>query len=825
MVAALLVFLVALALSSSPSYGASPKPPKKAAKKPKPKVKASVHRGQLNVLGTARGDRITLRLKRGNTSRLQVDVGGNGSAEFTFKRSRFNRIIVHAGSGGDTLSVDESYGVFVNREATTLFGDGGSDVVVGNGSNAAERFEFSRVGSQLRYRRNGNAFRARVDRFDLRPRGGADRVVVNDLAGAGLGQLNADLGNDNAADAIDVKGSSAANELRVGGAINVRGIGAVLNIARAQAANDKLNLDPAVGTDRVVVEGTAGNDTIGVAPAAVAPHIAVSGGPGGLPIDVVNAEALAVEALAGNDTLNGAIGLAALTQLTLDGGAGNDTINGGDGNDSLRGGSENDAVDGNRGDDTGLLGAGDDSFTWDPGDGSDKVEGEAGTDTMIFNGAGVAESFDFSANGNRLKFFRNVANITMDVDDTERVDLRALGGIDNTVVNDLSATDVKNIELDLETAIGGGAGDGAVDTTTVNGTAGNDTIKIAPNAGAVDVTGLAAAREDRALGGRERRPERERARRQRHDLRLGRARSPDQARDRRRRRERHDQRRRRSRDAARRRRRRRDRRQPRRRHRSPRSRQRHVPLGSRRRQRRRRGPRRADDGADTLLFNGAGVAENFDVSANGERVRFFRDVANITMDLNDIELIDVQALGGADSAVLNDISGTDLKSVALDLEAAIGGGVGDGAADSVTVNGTNDADDIQISADGSAVDVFGAQANLRIDHSEAANDKLTVNGLGGADTITAGAWPRGTDPARHQRRDRHRRPHRRRRQRPDRRPAAERLHVRRRRQRHPRLEPRRRQRPRRGPGRATTRWSSTAPPATRTSAIPRTTGG
>ena len=93
----------------------------------------------------------------------------------------------------------------------------------------------------------------------------------------------------------------------------------------------------------MVVEGSAGNDTIGVAPAAVAPHIAVSGGPGGLPIDVVNAEALAVEALAGNDTLNGAIGLAALTQLTLDGGAGNDTINGGDGNDSLRGGSENDA--------------------------------------------------------------------------------------------------------------------------------------------------------------------------------------------------------------------------------------------------------------------------------------------------------------------------------------------------------------------------------------------------------------------------------------------------------------------------------------------------
>ena len=735
MVAALLVVLVALVFSSSPSYGASPKPPKKAAKKAKPKVKAFVHRGQLNVLGTARSDRITLRLKPGNPSRLQVDVGSNGYAEYTFKRSRFNRIVVHAGKGGDTMSVDERYGVFVNTEATTLFGDRGSDIVVGKGSNAVEKFELSRAGSYLRYARNGHTFRSRIERFDLRPGGGADNLVVNYLAGAGLVRLNADFGNDNAADVVDVKGSSAANELRVGaGSVVVRGIGAVLSISRTQAANDKLNLDPGAGIDRVVVEGTAGNDTIGVAPAAVAPHIAVSGGPDGLPIDVVNAEALAIEALAGNDTLNGAIGLAALTQLTLDGGAGNDAINGGDGNDSLRGGTENDAIDGNRGDDTGLLGAGDDSFTWDPGDGSDKVEGEAGTDTLVFNGAGGAENFDFSANGNRLKFFRNVANITMDVDDTERVDLRALGGIDNTVVNDLSATDVKNIELDLETAIGGGAGDGAVDTTTVNGTAGNDTVNIAPNAGAVDVTGLAAALKiehseaandvlnvngldgndsisgavglatliklgidggagnDSINGG------------DGSEVLLGG--DGDDAVD---------------------------------------------------------GNRGDDTGflgagndsfrwdpgdgsdvvegqadTDTLLFNGAGVAENFDVSANGSRVRFFRDVATITMDLDDTERIDVQALGGVDNAVVNDITGTDLKLVAFDLEAAIGGGAGDGAADSVTVNGTAGPDVIDVTANGGVVDVDGSPAEVTIDHSEAANDKLTVNGLAGADTITGG---------------------------------------------------------------------------------------
>ena len=524
LVAALSVFVAAIMFSlASSAYGApEAKPPSAKAAKKKPKVEAGIRRGQLNVLGTAANDRITLRLKPGNTTRLQVDVGGNGSAEFTFKRSAFNRIVVHGAAGADALSINESYGVFTGSEATSLFGDigndllrsgsaaeqlfggigndsidgkrgkdlieggAGNDLVVFNGSNAAEKFEFSANGKRLRFVAASTMNIAGVERFDLRAFGGADNVVVNDLAGAGLGQLNADLANDGAADVVDIKGSAAANGLRVGGAISISGIGAAVNVLRAQAANDKLNLDPGAGSDRVTVEGTTGNDTIGVAASAVAPHIAVSGGPGGLPIDVVNSEALAVESLAGNDTLNAGLGLAALTQLTLDGGAGNDAINGGDGNDTLRGGSENDAIDGNGGVDVALMGAGDDSFTWDPGDGSDKVEGEAGSDTMVFNGAAAAENFDLSANGNRLTFFRTQGTITMDTAGVERVDIRALGGIDNTVVNDLSATDVKNIVLDL-------AADGAVDTTTINGTGGNDTIKIAPNAGAVDVTGLAAA--------------------------------------------------------------------------------------------------------------------------------------------------------------------------------------------------------------------------------------------------------------------------------------------------------------------------------------------
>jgi Ca2+-binding RTX toxin-like protein len=45
------------------------------------------------------------------------------------------------------------------------------------------------------------------------------------------------------------------------------------------------------------------------------------------------------------------------------------------------------------------------------------------------------------------------------------------------------------------------------------------------------------------------------------------------------------------------------------------------------------------DGTDTLQFNGANINEKIDITANGTRARFTRDVANITMDLNSVEHI------------------------------------------------------------------------------------------------------------------------------------------------------------------------------------------
>jgi hypothetical protein len=175
---------------------------------------------------------------------------------------------------------------------------------------------------------------------------------------------------------------------------------------------------------------------------------------------------------------------------TVNGESGDDALLGGGGAETFNGGPGKDAIDGNKGADVAFMGPGEDTFTWDPGDGSDVVEGQSGTDTLDFNGAGGDESFDLSANGSRLRFFRTQGTITMDMDGVERVDLDALGGADTVVQNDLSGTDAKEFLVDLQGP--GGGGDGGADSVVVNGTKGSDHIKVQPEDGTVVVRGLTA---------------------------------------------------------------------------------------------------------------------------------------------------------------------------------------------------------------------------------------------------------------------------------------------------------------------------------------------
>ncbi|HSC74026.1 MAG TPA: hypothetical protein VLB89_07655 [Gaiellaceae bacterium] len=251
------------------------------------------------------------------------------------------------------------------------------------------------------------------------------------------------------------------------GTLTVRGTKASEKIALRLKAGDSSILEVDAGDDgtadfrfprsgiaRIVVDGRAGNDAIRV------------------------------------DESNGVF--EDTTPTILAGGDGNDTLAGGSGAETLLGGRGNDSIDGNRGADAGLLGPGNDTFIWDPGDGSDRVEGQRGTDAMVFNGAAAAEQVDLSANGTRLRFFRNPGAVLMDTAGVERVDFNALGGTDVITVNDLRATEVRAVNIDLASALGGVAGDGAADRVSVLGTDGNDRIDVSGDAGAVKISGLAA---------------------------------------------------------------------------------------------------------------------------------------------------------------------------------------------------------------------------------------------------------------------------------------------------------------------------------------------
>ncbi len=545
----------------------------------------------------------------------------------------------------------------------------------------------------------------------------------------------------------DILKGKGGNDLLFGGAVNyVLTGGAGNDQVFGESGDDRMIWNPGDGSD--LLEGGDGNDTA-----------VVNGGDGDdvfsieangtrvrldqtganpFTLDIGTTENLVLNAGGGDDVITAGNGLSNLIQLTIDGGAGNDTITGGDGNDTLSGGTGNDVIDGGRGSDVALLGSGDDEFIWNPGDGSDTVEGQAGTDTLLFNGANVNENITISANGGRVSLFRDVGNVTMDLNSIEHIDVNALGGADNITVNDLTGTGVKQVAIDLASPPGSGTGDGQPDTVTVIGRAANDRITVSGNGTSVVINGLPAqvtidgteAANDSvaidSLGGNDTIDASLLAAGvinlsidggDGNDTIIGSAGAdtliggagndvvtggigndvaflgdgndlfiwnPGDGSD--------------------------------------------IVEGQ--------------AGTDTLVFNGSNANENIDISANGSRVRLFRDVGNVTMDLNGIEHIQLAAAGGADSITVNDLSGTDVTQVAIDL-AAFGSKSGDGTADQVTVNATAGDDTINLAFSGGLVTVNGLAAQTTIAHSDGSLDTVSVNGLGGSDTIDASALAAG----------------------------------------------------------------------------------
>jgi len=139
-------------------------------------------------------------------------------------------------------------------------------------------------------------------------------------------------------------------------------------------------------------------------------------------------------------------------------------------------------------------------------------------------------------------------------------------------------------------------------------------------------------------------------------------------------------------------------------------------------------------GNDTMVFNGANGAESVVLSANGNRLLFTRDVAGITMDVHGVETVDFNALGGADTVTVNDLTGTGVTNVDVDLGSAAGSG--DGSVDQVVAEATDGNNAVHVHGDASGVAVTGLPAAISIVHAEP-TDQLRVDGRGGDDAIEA----------------------------------------------------------------------------------------
>jgi Ca2+-binding RTX toxin-like protein len=633
--------------------------------------------GVLTVIGDSLDNTVTV--SRNAAGSLLVNGGAVNIVGGAATVANTAQIQIFGLNGNDTLSLDESAGALPKAN---IFGGTGNDAITGGSGND---MLFGQAGNDTLLGKGGFDFLFGGSENDTLTGGDADDQV--------FGESGDDRMIWNPGDDTDLnEGGAGADTVEVNG-----GGGAEVFTTTANGTRVRFDrLDPA--------------------PFA---------------IDIGTSENLVLNANGGDDRFSATGNLAALIKITVDGGAGDDTILGSNGADLLRGGDGDDFVDGQQGNDVAFLGAGDDVFQWDPGDGSDTVEGQAGADTMLFNGSAGNEIFTASANGGRVLFTRNLGNIVMDLDDVESIDLNTLGGADTTTVNNLAGTDLTEVNVALAGTIGGAAGDGQADVVIVNGTDKKDVIDVFGAGSSLSVIGLAAqvnitssegandslvinglagkdgvtattlpagvikltidggVGEDVLLGS------------QGADVFLGGADNDfifgDNGND--------------------------------------------LALMGAGNDVFQWDPGdgndtiEGQDGADEMRFFGSGASENVTVSANGGRVIFFRDVASVTMDLDDVESIDFRALGGADNIVVGDLSGTDMTQIGLDLRGPNGGG--DGAADSVTVNGTNGADAFGAAGDAGGVTVFGLQTAVNIFHQEQASDRLTLNGLGGDDVIDA----------------------------------------------------------------------------------------
>ena len=610
-----------------------------------------------------------------NGTRVRPD--GVAPTPFSLDIGTTENLVVHAGGGNDVITAGNGLGALINL---TLDGGAGNDTIIGGDGND---LLIGGDGNDLVTGGRGNdtaQLGAGDDTFVWNPGDGSD--VVD--GGGGFDTLI--FNGSNVGEKINI----SANQKHVA---LTRDVG---NVTMDLNSMERIDVNARGGADNIVVGDLTGTGTklVAIDLASIpgtgmgdqaADSVTVTGTASADRV-VISATGTAIDitGLPAEVTIAGfESGTDKITILT---GAGNDTI------------------------DASAVPAGITGLT---------IDGGTGTDKLVSNGSSANENIDISANGSLVHLARG--NVGMDLNSIENIHVGAAGGADTVTVNDLTGTSTKQVAIDLS-----GKGDGQPDTVNINGTADDDHINIVSSGGSVLVNGLAAqvsisgadGGKDNlvvnGLGGNDT-IDASKLHAGQVNLTLNGGDGNDTIIG---------------------------------------SAGNDLVIGGRGNDVTMLGagndtfvwnPGDGSDtvdgqgGVDTLQFNGSNVGENINISANGSRALLTRDVGNVTMDLNSIEHINVNALGGADIITVNDMTGTNVDQVAVDLATPPGSNQGDGAVDTVVINGTNGNDTITVTNNNGVVKVSGLATDVTISGFEA-TDRLVINGLGGDDILNASGF-------------------------------------------------------------------------------------
>jgi RTX calcium-binding nonapeptide repeat (4 copies) len=249
-------------------------------------VRAQVTRGTLEVKGGDRDDGVALRLKAGDPNTVQVDIGDDGSADFSFARGDLSAITVKMGDGNDSARIDDANGAFTDAIPTTVAGGDGNDSLQGGQVQvAAENEKFNGgdgndfvdggKGNDTAYLGDGND----TFRWDngegsdvIEGQDGTDTMVFNGAATAETVTMTANGGRltffrvqGNVT--MDTDGVEIVDDNALGGTDRVT----VNDLTGTDVIQTNLDLAGTLGgsagdgaTDDVVVNGTDGDDTINI---------------------------------------------------------------------------------------------------------------------------------------------------------------------------------------------------------------------------------------------------------------------------------------------------------------------------------------------------------------------------------------------------------------------------------------------------------------------------------------------------------------------------------------------------------------------------------